>query len=436
MRPLYHKLTSNRVNYIWTAVLVLGINSLWMSFRHMTSTIPQPQISQAQGTFVPIDTRNVVPENEDRLPNCDELMQRPSTPFADGAFLTRKSTLVVWKMRHDGSQELTLPTTCQLKRYTAHEAGMCLKGKSLLFIGDSLTRYQFLSFAYFLEHKKWPMRFHSAFQPCHQIDVHGNEMCSKRDEPNVCSEGDWIALGGWPKFMQSIGGGTDGSIFRGRMEAQSVRAVDSIEGYQYISSKEDGGTKLTLVSEYGWSGNEVFRGWNFSGCALNATCRYTPQQYQRNIERNDRSDFDWDYTDIVTAFGPKGSAFRAQHDDTNYIFYNRGLWGALQENKATLMMEAISNMTRRKSELLNRCFFRSTTGAERARSNNLDSVEHELVRKAAYYAGCEYFDVAHVTEEFSLLLFKHPTPPGANEYKYVFWDSLHYGEFVSYADAL
>ena len=83
------------------------------------------------------------------LPLCEELMQRPFSPFTSGSFLTRKSTEVVWKIRKDDSRELILPHTCVLKRYTAHEAGQCLADKNLFFIGDSVTRYQFLSFAYF-----------------------------------------------------------------------------------------------------------------------------------------------------------------------------------------------------------------------------------------------------------------------------------------------
>jgi hypothetical protein len=125
------------------------------------------------------------------LPQCDKLMQNPSSPFADGAFLTRKTTQVVWKMRHDGSRELTLPQTCQLKRYTAHQARRCLTDKSMLFIGDSLTRYQYFSLVYFLEYKKWPPRYPATgFDPCFQADKHNNTVCSKPNEPNVCCEYD------------------------------------------------------------------------------------------------------------------------------------------------------------------------------------------------------------------------------------------------------
>ena len=124
-------------------------------------------------------------------------------------------------MRQDGSRELTLPSTCCLKRYNTHKARHCLTEKNLLFIGDSLTRYQFLGFAYFLEHNRWPPKFKTDLQ-CDHVDKHGNTMCSKSDDPNICMEEDWGMFGRWPSYIQEIGGGTDGGIFGGRMECQCV----------------------------------------------------------------------------------------------------------------------------------------------------------------------------------------------------------------------
>ena len=84
------------------------------------------------------------------LPTCEKLMNTfPS--LRDGAFLTRGTTTVEWKMRHDGSRELTLPNTCRLKRYTAQDARLCLQHRHLAMVGDSLTRYQYLSFMFFIE---------------------------------------------------------------------------------------------------------------------------------------------------------------------------------------------------------------------------------------------------------------------------------------------
>ena len=422
-----------------------------------------PQENDHKNTADPGDKENDNHQNHDShepLPSCEDLMRRPHSSFADGAFLTRKTTPVVWKMRHDGSRELTLPFTCRLKRYTAQQAGTCLRNKNLLFIGDSLTRYQFLSLAYFLEHQKWPQRFLSGTgnggdgSQCQHVDENGNEACSKWHEPNVCAEGEWMKFGGWPGYFQNLGGGTDGGLYRGRMESQSVRTDPAVENMRYISKSSissegreggypdgdsgNGRTKLTYVLEAGWLGTEPFFGWKFTGCAYNATCRYTPEQYEHKLKRFENEDFDWNYPNITTAFGrSNGTVFRDQHFDINYVFYNRGLWGSIQYQKAQEMLASIYEMTEEgrtyEQSKSNRCFYRSTTGCQRSRDENeIEMMEYGPVRLAAYEAGCEYFDIAHITDEFSRLLFTHPAPPRNVQFEFstIFWDAVHYLPWV------
>ena len=430
----------------------VGVNGLFklVQFSMMTSTSK-------------ITTKNSYYDDHDDhddhdLPLCEELMSS-SSPFADGSFLTSISTPVVWKRRLDGSRELTLPSTCRLKKYTAREAGQCLKNKSLLLIGDSLTRYQYLSLAYFMEHKTWPVRF-QALDPCNRVDDYGNETCSKPNEPNICAERDWNVIGGWSTYIQTLGGSTDGGIFHGRMESQSVRVrpnqvgPESVENMQYITSEEDGRTNLMYVTEIGWSGTERFVGWKFTGCAHNASCRYTPEQYEHNLKRYTANEFDWNYTLITDAFGPNGTLYREQHLDHNYVFYNRGLWGKIQEDKAKKMMESLHNITsththshthshthtggneHENENQNNRCFFRSTTGCQRTKENDLASWEYGPIRNATYAAGCEYLDITHLTEEFSSMVYEYDDDGREEdedeefEYTNVFWDSVHYQPWV------
>ena len=94
--------------------------------------------------------------------------------------------------------------TCALKRYTAAQVKSCLQSKHLMFIGDSLTRYQYLSLVYFLEHERWPQRFSIIADPCPHKDEAGMDACSTPNEPNVCAERDGEE-GGWPTFQQSLG---------------------------------------------------------------------------------------------------------------------------------------------------------------------------------------------------------------------------------------
>jgi hypothetical protein len=44
------------------------------------------------------------------------------------------------------------PKECRLRRLSAQQAAQCLSGQRIAFIGDSVTRYQFTSLAYFLTH--------------------------------------------------------------------------------------------------------------------------------------------------------------------------------------------------------------------------------------------------------------------------------------------
>ena len=369
------------------------------------------------------------------LPTCVKLMQRCPL-YADGSFLTSKSTPVVWKKRSDGSKELTLPSTCRLKRYTADQAGMCLKNKHIFFVGDSLSRYTFMSLVYFLDHKKYPMRFQAGLQPCHDhIDENGNPTCSKEDEPNVCVEPDWISIGGWHGYYQAMGGGTDGDVFHGRMESRSYRSsnwprVPAVDHMQYTRSSEDygagnGRTKLSFVYELGRGGWEPFMGFDFRGCGHNATCRYTSEEWQEREKRVIAKDFDWEYPNIVEGFGRNGTKFLTQHQDTNYVIYNRGIWGALQVEKAERMMPLLYELIggdEGKKGSNNRCFFRSTTGCPL--TEKLESWESGPIRNATIEAGCEYFDIAHATEEFYSISNNH------TEFKNTFWDRWHYVPWV------
>ena len=182
------------------------------------------------------------------IPSCRSLMQIPNSPLANGDFLTQSQ--VVWRPRHDGSRELDL-VVCHLHRYTSAEANRCLAGQHLNLIGDSLTRYQFLSLAQFIHTGSYPAHFpransrnpygysssgaastttDSSSSSCRYVDQHGVPQCSPPDQPNLCSEGDFgmgTQAAGWSDSWHwlhgSVGGATDGGIFDGHMECSCAR---------------------------------------------------------------------------------------------------------------------------------------------------------------------------------------------------------------------
>jgi flagellar motor protein MotB len=63
-----------------------------------------------------------------------------------------------WYSTLDG-ELLYEPSSCKLRRLTADAARQCLANKTLSFVGDSLSRYQYLSLAYFLSHGHYMQRY-------------------------------------------------------------------------------------------------------------------------------------------------------------------------------------------------------------------------------------------------------------------------------------
>lgn len=82
---------------------------------------------------------------------------------------------------------------CSLRRFTAPEARRCLAAKPLIMIGDSVTRYQFLSLITWLDSGRWPPPEHGT-----------------PDHPSPVIESEWTH--GWPDFFKGtqgkgVGGG-------------------------------------------------------------------------------------------------------------------------------------------------------------------------------------------------------------------------------------
>jgi hypothetical protein len=233
------------------------------------------------------------------LPMCDELMRQPSSPFRDGAFLASHTTPIRWVPRRDGSRQLELTEICRLKRYTAQEANTCLANKHVSMIGDSITRYQYLSLAYLLEHGQFPPRFartSSKKAACHHVDEFGYPACSPSNEPNICVESDW---NGWDAYYSSLCGSTDGGILNGRMECHSYRVkkagqqLECHENAMYTNS--DSRAVLSFSFETGWGNNQEapLYGFYYTNCSYSGTCRRTSSDADRIQNRTLRGDYDW-----------------------------------------------------------------------------------------------------------------------------------------------
>jgi hypothetical protein len=384
------------------------------------------------------------------LPACDELMQRPDSVFRDGTFLTSHATPVHWAPRADGSRQLELRDVCRLKRYTSTEANRCLAGKHLSMIGDSLTRYLHLSLAFLLERGTFPPRFRrppAPQQPCRHVDEAGRPSCSSYGDatPNICVEFEW---GSWDEYYGSLGGGgpaingSTGGVLNGRMECRSHRPSgqgETNDNTLYVN----GGSRATLsfAFEVGWGDvPKPLRGYYFSNCSSEGSCRRTFQDAATIANRTRHGDYDWEQT-FPEAIDRNGTLRTVLPTPPDYAIYNRGVWGQLPEARARRIMPLLKDWVSGGagdgdsgpgdgSGTRGRCFFRSTTAHYQSLSHGHLRNEHLKVRPHAHRAGCSYLDYAHLTEPFAALDWdEHLHHPASTERKSVFVDAVRTSEF-------
>jgi hypothetical protein len=292
---------------------------------------------------------------------------------------------------------------------------------------------------YFIERGQYPPRFGRS-EDCKHIDEQGNPTCSAWTDPNVCMEGDWLEndVDGWQRFHSTLGGSTDGGVYNGRLQCSCVRRAnvqkmngsEPIENAMYVSEEVDGSgrVKLSYISEVGWDSEpSPVRGFNFTDCHLEGTCRTTEHDSDLLLARLVAQDFDWS--------GPLRQALngslRSVLPPVDIAIYNRFMWGVLEKDRADMIMPLLHDFVGD-----GRCFFKTGT------STPLYLVEGALemaaMKDATFNAGCGLLDYGHLTKEFGLLGFGHPPPPSQEngtisnqrENRDVFWDAVHYTPWV------
>lgn len=94
-----------------------------------------------------------IADGASRMVTCEPLGD--STDWS-GSWQTRRGT----KASHTGTSDdvVWVPSTCQLRRPNRQGMVSCLTGQRLVFIGDSVMRYQYLSLVHFLETGSWGPR--------------------------------------------------------------------------------------------------------------------------------------------------------------------------------------------------------------------------------------------------------------------------------------
>lgn len=401
---------------------------------HLIRLIKESLASEQYKTTASAPPENATEAPSSRRLSCRTLMQQHKE-LSGGAFLSHESGSPTWQYRIDGSRELTLES-CDLHRYTWQEARQCLAGEHIFMVGDSLTRYWYMSLVYFLERGEHPPRFGRPKAECTHFDANGNLVCSPEEQPNVCMEGDWrfskTVRDPWLHFFSSIGGGDDGQVFHGRVECNCARSNKvvckdgraagecCVENEVYVSAPVQGDDRIhvTVIKEDGWGDSpRNLTGFKFSDCSSDASCRSNASQVEALIQRAQNFDFDWSEP-FVEALS-KGGALWEQLPPATISLLNRGLWGILTPEQAKARMPVLANVTRR-ARPDGRCFYRTTTGS--ARSDRMYKQEHTYIQDETLAAGCEFLDVAHLTKAFADM--------SKGERELVFWDAVHYLPWV------
>jgi hypothetical protein len=120
-------------------------------------------------------------------------------------------------------------------------------------VGDSTTRYQFTSLAFFIHKGYYQPRFGETLPSCLHLGKDGVPVCSLEGEPNVCMEYSWVSVtrpgrDPWNTFMQDLGSNS----FDGYMEASTARTsatnhTQIAENYHYVAPAKYNGTAQPLL---------------------------------------------------------------------------------------------------------------------------------------------------------------------------------------------
>ena len=406
-------------------------------------------------------------------PLCTDLKKYPN--MQNGAFITRDPGH--WRYRMDGSREYTVDT-CRLKRFTSEEAKSCLAGHHVVFIGDSVTRYQFLSLVYFIEHGRWPYRFdipetnRTQVRKCLHIDRFGKETCQPWGAVgNVASEKGWGHVHGhepeesWKKMHIFIGG----SGFNGRLECQCVR--DEVETSTEDMFYERGGIvnpvkSPNFIDNPTISENRIPRdpdiakisflndlslvpmhAWRRSHCSRTSSCNLTESDWYdlRSKARN----MTWDYNQFATNRNFASDFLQKVVPDVDIALFNRGLWAGwpMDIKESTSVFQSLYQLATIQNA--GTCYWKGTTPSRAGGMSEFDLYPHTFARREAevrhnaYVEGCGVYDVSHVTQQFasmhwegdvgrrSIFPDKIPNDYGEREHKNVYMDASHFEPWVS-----
>jgi hypothetical protein len=314
-----------------------------------------------------------------------------------------------------------------------------LQNRHLAMVGDSLTRYQYLSLMFFIENGTPPPRFGrpAPGKKCTHIDEYGQEQCSTQDKPNMCLEREF---GSWSNFHRYIGGHDDGGPFHGRAECSCARPgggsndTEFIHYASEIKDEEHGKVQLTHINEIGWYLEpEPLKVLKFTGCSLNGTCRITQKDSEKMLQRSGNQEWDWS----LPLKDALNSTLKEMLPDVDIVVYNRGMWNEMTTKMTQELMPLFYEWSGGDN---GRCFYKSSTQSPRSfdRHYMRPKQEWDRVFVQTMLAGCMYLDFAHLTEMFGELAYIKSKLLNSENGKYnnweefdsTFWDEVHYMPWI------
>lgn len=383
-------------------VVVAGL-LLWASLVLLVTDITYTR-QYVDGTTTPRSLATTL-----SLPSCISLMQSGDPYYKDGSFLTNHTIPISWQNRTDGSKQLQ-HSLCRLHRYTSQEAKQCLAGKHVNFLGDSLSRYQYMSLVWFLHKGSYPPHFRKPGRGyCKHMNEEGKPTCSPNDEPSICSVPDWFGGGpsnksGWQWYAQSMGS----TMFDGYMEANAIKTENLlrekiVDNYFYASpsTRHDGSPDRPNIDQvfvsYVKDTVHPVTMFHWKNCAQEGNCDYSDEEAKTREQRAINLDFDYSQSLAHALEETSGGILPKLLPPVDIELYNRGIWGLMNKQHSKTVLPLLHQWTHKNNNNNGKCFFRSST---HFKWETMFEQERRVVHPVAIQAGCGYIDYTHLIQEF------------------------------------
>jgi hypothetical protein len=335
-------------------------------------------------------------------------------------------------------------------RYTAAHARAKLKGHHILFVGDSVTRYQYLHFVTFIHTGKWPTR-ETIFD-------------NKRYGPNIVRERDFQdpAVSSKLTELACPNGRNISDCRKDTWRAFYVLGSATFDGYEvcdchryYKNGRTDArgthenrfchnsnlGMEVSYLMQYGLS-NPMYgyypRNISTNGSAMPRTAHEPSlsDRFEQYMERGDHAKYPLDYAVDVNATHKPSSSLtevfkllrKKWRNDVDVVLWNVGVWDAGIDGKQTearAVMKAVNSFLQQNGRN-GVAFWKGSTAYH---VDHWDKMRDQFAAKkdaeAHLAARHEQWGVIDYVEAMQQIQAETVWPAEASWYNDFLWDSCH-----------